>query len=195
MRSRDVYSDGIRFSCRGVCTGVNPMPAKMKSPEELKVYEQAFVDEVWNEGTFDLFEETVSDDYVGHWFDLEEDKVDKEGLRAFIQSVRDGFSDFHMDVEYMIAEDDMVTVGFTVSGTHDGEFMGIPATGKSGTSPGILVHKVDEDGMLVEGWAVWDALGQLQQLGVVPESFSLASFLETGAEMAKQDVLKLTKGK
>lgn len=171
------------------------MAIEMKSPEELKAYEQEFVDEVWNEDKFDILEETVSDEYVGHWFDPEEGDVDKEGLRAFIQSARDGFSDFHMDVEYMIAEGDMVTVAFTVSGTHDGEFMDIPATGKSGTSPGILVHKFDTDGMIIEGWAIWDALGQLQQLGVVPESFSLASFLETGAKLAKQDVLKLTKGR
>jgi steroid delta-isomerase-like uncharacterized protein len=171
------------------------MATELQTEEDLKEFEQEFVDEVWNEGKFDLFEETVSDEYVGHWFNPAEGEVDKEGLRRFIQSARDGFSDLQMDVEHMIAEDNMITVAFTVSGTHDGEFMGIPATGKSGTSPGIQIHKYDEDGMVVEGWAVWDALGQLQQLGVVPESFSLGSFLETGAEMAKQDVLKLTKGK
>lgn len=166
----------------------------MQSPEEMKDYEQKFVDEVWNDGKFDLLEESVSDEYVGHWFDPEEDEIDKEGLRAFIQSARDGFSDFHMQVEFMLAEEDMITVGFIVRGTHDGEFMGIPATGNAGTSPGILVHRIDDEGKIVEGWAVWDALGQLQQLGVVPESFSLSSFLETGAKLAKQDVLKRTKG-
>lgn len=163
------------------------------NPAELKAYEQRFVDEVWNEGTFDLFETTVHDDYAGYWFDPETETVDKAGLRAFIETVRGGFSDFHMDVEFMLAEDDMVAVGFTVSGTHDGEFMGISPTGKSGTTPGILVHRFDEDGMVVEGWAVWDALGQLQQLGVAPEKFTLAAFLETGANLAKQDVMKLTK--
>jgi steroid delta-isomerase-like uncharacterized protein len=161
--------------------------------EELKAYEQRFVDEVWNDRTFDLLEETISDDYVGYWFDPETGDVDKAGLRAFIEAVHEGFSDFHMDVEFMIAEDDMVAVAFTTTGTHDGEFMGIPATGESGTTPGIFVHKFDEDGMVTQAWAVWDALGQLQQLGVVPENFTLASFLETGANLAKQDVLKLAK--
>jgi hypothetical protein len=56
-----------------------------------------------------------------------------------------------------------------------------------------MVHRF-EDGKVVEAWAVWDALGQLQQLGVLPESFTLASFLETGANLAKQDVLKIAKG-
>jgi hypothetical protein len=68
--------------------------------------------------------------------------------------------------------------------------MGIPATGKSGTTHGIMVHRF-EDEKIVEGWAVWDALGQFQQLGVIPETFTLTSFLETSANLAKQDVLKL----
>jgi len=171
------------------------MAVTERNPEQLKGYEQRFIEEAWNGGNYDIIEETISEEYVGHWFDLEEGDVDRDGLEAFIRAVRDGFSDFHMDVEFMLAEDDMITVGFTVSGTHDGEFMGIPATDESGTSPGIFVHRFDEDGKVAEAWAVWDALGQMQQLGVVPETFTLASFLETGANLAKQDVLKLTKGR
>lgn len=163
-----------------------------KTTEQLKDYEQRFIDETWNSGNYDIIEETVSEDYVGHWFDPEEGDVDRDDLEAFIRAVREGYSDFHMEVEFMLAEDDMVTVGFTEEGTHDGEFMGIPATGNSATSPGIFVHKFDEDGMVEEAWGVWDALGQMQQLGVAPETFTLASFLETGATLAKQDVLKLT---
>jgi steroid delta-isomerase-like uncharacterized protein len=167
----------------------------MKSREELKAFEEKFVDEVWNDGNFDLLEESMAAEFVGHWFDPDHDEVDKDGLRAFIQSIHDGFSDFQMDIETMVAEDEMITVAFTVSGTHDGEFMGIPATGEAVTTPGIFIHEFDDDGMVVEAWGVWDALGHLQKLGVVPESFSLASFLETGANLAKQDVLMRTKGK
>ena len=99
-----------------------------------------------------------------------------------------------MTVEFMLIEDAMGVTGFTVSGTHYGEFMGIPATENVRTTPGIMVHRFEE-GKVVEAWAVWDALGQLQQLGVLPKSFTLASFLETGANLAKRDVLKLEKGK
>lgn len=166
----------------------------MQSPEATKEYEQNFIDEVWNEGTYDLFDETVSEEYVGHWFDVEHGDIDRDGYRAFIEDVRSGFSDFTMNTELMIVEDDMAVVAFTASGTHDGEFMDIPATGTAGSTPGILIHRFDDEGMVVEGWAVWDALGLLQQLGVVPESFSLTSFLETGATLAKQDVLKRTRG-
>jgi steroid delta-isomerase-like uncharacterized protein len=169
------------------------MSTATKNPEELKEYEEQFIDEVWNAGEFDFLEETVSDDYVGHWFDLDQETVDKAGLRDFIEEARAGFSDFEMTPEFMLVEDDMITVGFTTSGTHDGEFMDIPPTGEAGNTTGIFVHRFDDDGMMTEAWASWDALGMLQQLGVVPKSFTLASFLDTGAHLAKQDILKLTK--
>lgn len=161
---------------------------------QMKEFEREFVEEVWNGGNYDFIEETHGEDYVGHWFDPEGGDVDRDGLEAFVRAVRSGFPDFEMTVEFVLAEGDKAATGFTVSGTHDGEYMGIPPTGTAGSSPGIMVHRF-EDGEVVEAWAVWDALGQLQQLGVVPESFTLASFLETGARLAKQDVLKLTSGR
>lgn len=169
------------------------MPIEIQSPEELETYEQEFVDEVWNGDNYDFIEETHSKDYVGHWFDLDGDDVEQAGLEAFIREVHVGFSDFEMTVEFIVAKDGMPVTGFMVSGTHDGEFFGIPATDNFVSTPGIMVHRF-EDGKVDEAWAVWDALGQLQQLGVLPKSFTLASFLETGANLAKQDVLKLAKG-
>lgn len=171
------------------------MATAMTNPEEMKQFEEQFVDEVFNHGDFSLFEKTVSEDYVGYWFDPKGEELDYEGFRTFIEDVRGGFSDFKMEVEYYVAEDDKITVAFTTSGTHDGEFMGIPPTDEYVTIPGIFVHRFDDEGNVVEGWAVWDALAMLQQLDLVPETFTLASFLETGAKLAKRDVLQLTKGK
>lgn len=171
------------------------MATAVTPPEEIEVQEREFIEQVWNGREYDRIEETHTDDYVGHWLDVNDGALDRDGLEAFIRSIHDGFSDFRMDVEFVLVDDDMVAVGFTGTGTHDGEFMGIPPTERTGAAPGIYVHRADEDGMIVEGWAVWDAFGQLQQLGVVPEEFTLASFLETGANLAKQDVLKLAKGK
>jgi steroid delta-isomerase-like uncharacterized protein len=171
------------------------MATTTRPTEERREYEQQFIDEVWNGREFDLVLETISEDYVGHWFDPEVGDVDREGLVSFIEAAHEGFSDLHMEAEFMLAEDDMIAVGFTISGTHDGEYMGIPPTGEYGESPGIFVHRFGEAGKVVEAWAVWDALGQMQQLGVVPETFTLVSFLETGANRAKQDILKLAKGR
>ncbi len=170
------------------------MATAIHSPEQMESFENAFVDEVWNGRNYDYIEETHAEDYVGHWFDPAGGDTDLEGLEMFIRAAHEGFSDFEMDIEFTLVEDDMAVTGFTVTGTHDGEYMGIPATEESGSSPGIMVHRFAGD-KVVEAWAVWDALGQLQQLGVVPENFTLASFLETGANLAKKDVLKLAKGR
>ena len=167
------------------------MAIKMPTTQELIEYEERFIDEIWNGRDLDAIDELVSEEYVGHWFAADGD-VDRDGLREFIAATHEGFSDFHMESEFMIGQDDMITVGFVVTGTHDGEYMGIPATGKSGRVPGIFVHRI-EDGKAVEAWATWDALGLLQQVGVVPETFTLSAFLETGARLAKQDVLKMAK--
>lgn len=169
------------------------MAATQQTEEQIEEFERNFVEDVWNGDNYEFIEETHSEDYVGHWFDLDGSDVDRAGLESFIREIHAGFSDFEMTVEFMVAVDDMGVTGFTVNGTHDGEFMGIPATDNVGSTPGIMVHRF-EDGTVVEAWAVWDALGQLQQLGVLPKSFTLASFLETGANLAKQDVLKLAKG-
>lgn len=160
--------------------------------EQMRESEERMVEEVWNEGNMDVLEELTAEDYVGHWFSMEGGDTDRDGLREFIEEVRTGFSDFHMDVEFMVAEDDMITVGFTTSGTHDGEFMGIPATNVDpGETPGIMVHRI-EDGKIVEGWATWDALGMMQSLGLVPEEFRITDFLETGVNMARQGIMRRT---
>lgn len=140
-----------------------------------KALQQRFVEKCWNEGDLDLIDELHSEDYVGHWYLLGGGDADRESLKNFIHEVRNGFPDFEMTVEFMIAEDDMVSMGFTAAGTHEGDFMGIsPTEAKPDVpTPGHLTHRF-EDGKIVEGWSTWDALGLLQRLGVVPADLSAA---------------------
>lgn len=160
--------------------------------EQLHEYEERFVKEVWNERKLDAIDELFAPDYTGHWFAPGGATVDRDGLREFIKTIHGGFSDFRMDIEFIVAEDDMVTVGFVGTGTHDGTFMDIPATGVKGSTPGIMAQRI-ENGKAVEGYAVWDALGLLQQVGVVPEEFTLTEFLETALELTKQGFTRRTK--
>lgn len=170
------------------------MPAGMAdtSTDEMRAHEERMVEEVWNGRDLDVLDELTSEAYEGHWFSMDGEDTDREGLKEFIASVHEGFSDFEMETEFMVAEDDMITVGFTTSGTNDGEFMDIPATDeRSAEMPGIMVHRY-EDGQMVEGWATWDALGLMQDLGLVPETFHLTAFLETGVNMARQGIMRRT---
>jgi steroid delta-isomerase-like uncharacterized protein len=73
----------------------------------------------------------------------------------------------HWNIEEIFSSDDRVTVRWTGSGTHVGEINGIPPTGNSIKVDAISIHRVD-NGKIGETWEVWDTLGFLQQLGVVP---------------------------
>lgn len=68
--------------------------------------------------------------------------------------------------EHVIAEDDLVAGRWTVSGTHEGEFEGIPPTGEEVEVPASGLFQV-ENGGIVEAWLTYDRLGLLQQIGVV----------------------------
>ena len=68
----------------------------------------------------------------------------------------------------MIAEGDKVVTRFTMRGTHQGEFMGIPSTGKHVSVTGIGIDRI-KDGNFVESWMNEDNLGLMQQLGAIPQ--------------------------
>lgn len=90
-----------------------------------------------------------------------------DGARQLITMLKSGFPDFPSQIELMAAEGDRVAVRCAHRGTHQGDFLGVPATGKpvSITATGIYTVK---DGKLVQNQVIFDAFGMLQQLGVVP---------------------------
>jgi steroid delta-isomerase-like uncharacterized protein len=96
--------------------------------------------------------------------------IDATGAEAFKHVWRvllRAFPDLRVEVEDLIAEGDKVVCRNTVTGTHLGEYLGRPATGKSVTYHEIFVFRVD-GGRIVESWGVVDVLSQLRQLGLLP---------------------------
>jgi steroid delta-isomerase-like uncharacterized protein len=77
------------------------------------------------------------------------------------------FPDLHVAVEDVIAEGDKVVARNTVTGTHQGEYMGLPPTGKSVTYNEIFILRF-ADGRIAEIWGVVDVLSQMRQLGMIP---------------------------
>jgi hypothetical protein len=96
---------------------------------------------------------------------------DVRGLKDFKKRVSecfDAFPDNHATIDDMVAEGDKVVVRYTLTGTHKGELMGVLATNKKVTIWAIdIVHNVG--GKFVEAWTMFDTLGLMQQLGVVPK--------------------------
>ena len=93
--------------------------------------------------------------------------VSDEELKHHIALYEAAFPSYQLIAEDMIAEGDKVVVRSTFRGTHKGDLMGIAPTGKQVTMPLILIYRIADD-KIVEHWMQADALGLLQQLGVIP---------------------------
>jgi steroid delta-isomerase-like uncharacterized protein len=94
--------------------------------------------------------------------------MDMAAMKQFVPAWYTAFPDSHAAVEDLIAEGDKVVQRYTVRATHQGEFMGVPATGKVVTLTGIIISRF-AGGKIVEDWDNPDMLGFMQQLGAIPQ--------------------------
>jgi hypothetical protein len=94
-----------------------------------------------------------------------------QALKEVFARLHRAFPDLHIAVEDMIAEGDKVVCRNTVTGTHQGEYMGLPPTGKSIRYNEIFIVRF-AGGRIAETWGVVDVFSQMRQLGVIPGGFS-----------------------
>ena len=113
------------------------------------------VEELMGGGDVSLVAEILSPDFVEHEELPPGTPSGYEGFAQYVTMLHAAFPDFTLTVEDMVAEGDKVTVRHTGTGTHEGEFMGMPATGKSITIPGIDILRV-KDGKVVEHGGLTD---------------------------------------
>ena len=132
---------------------------------EYEAVVRRFYEQMNNERKNDLASELFSEDHVMH--DPQAPTgVGPKGMTDLVSVYQNGV-DGHWEIEELFSAGDRVVVRWTGSGTHIGEVNGIPATGKSIRVDAISIHRVTS-GKIAETWEVWDTLGFLQQLGVVP---------------------------
>jgi steroid delta-isomerase-like uncharacterized protein len=93
----------------------------------------------------------------------------KEGVRQFFTMYMAAFPDLRFEMLDMLADGDKTVSRFRATGTHNGDFMGMPPTGRSIDVEGIDIIRFGDDGLAHEHWGLFDALGMMQQLGAVPE--------------------------
>ena len=137
------------------------------SAEDNKALVRRFVDEVQSKGNTDLIDEICSPEFVNHSAP-QGLRADLEGIKILTTMFKGAFPDSYFTVEDMIAEGDKVVTRKTFHGTHEGEFMGIPPSGRPVNVSLIDVVRIS-DGRVVEHWSVGDNLGMMQQLGVIPQ--------------------------
>jgi steroid delta-isomerase-like uncharacterized protein len=124
-----------------------------------------YYDEVLNAGNLDLLDELAVAGYEEH-DPLPGQGEGREGLKQRVRMLRDAFAP-RFTVEELIAERDKVVVRWTNRGTHVGDFLGMPPTGRSFAIAGIDIHRLS-DGKLAEHWHVVDLFGLMQQLAPIP---------------------------
>ena len=125
--------------------------------------------ELISAGEIEGFGDLVSDDFVEH----EETpglEPTKEGVKQFFHMYRAAFPDLRMEAQDMIVSGDKVVSRARATGTHQSEFMGMPATGKTVDVQLIDIIRFGDDALAHEHWGVFDALKMMQQLGAIPEA-------------------------
>jgi steroid delta-isomerase-like uncharacterized protein len=138
------------------------------SIEENKEVVRRFAEEVLQKHNLSVIDAIISKEYVLHGPDGQEIKG-PEGFKQLAAISLAGFSDGSFTIDDMMAEGDKVAVRYTRTGTHDGEYHGIPPTGKKINVPVAFFYRL-ADGKIVEAVGYSDSLTLLQQIGVSPSS-------------------------
>ena len=121
---------------------------------------------MFDTGDFDEADELFAPDFIVRHLDAPE--LDREGWKGFSRPFVSGFSERRLAVEDLVTEGDQVVARMRFSGRHTGEFFGVAATGREIRFTGMVWFRISE-GKIVEHWGEFDALGLLQQLGVMEQ--------------------------
>jgi steroid delta-isomerase-like uncharacterized protein len=123
--------------------------------------------EVMNDHRVDAADGLITSDRPDHDPNLPPEFTEgREGFKRLFTAFIAAFPDLRFDTELMVADDDLVASYNTMAGTHQGEFMGIPPTGKSFKVLATDFCRFTDDGLISEHWGVFDMGSMMRQLGV-----------------------------
>jgi len=152
-----------------ILSGVNAM-------DEPKQLINRFVEELWNERRLDVADAIFAKDCVTHQLrsGVPADAVPRgpQAIKEHVAGWIASFPDLRFSIEQMLSEGDRVVTQLLMEGTHQGAWLGIPASGKKMQIRMFTVHRVVQ-GKIVEDWVLVESLGVFQQLGVVPNTADL----------------------
>jgi steroid delta-isomerase-like uncharacterized protein len=132
-----------------------------------KAIVQRLYEEVWNRRKLEVIKEIISPSHALQAPNMSGSSIGPEAYKRNVRAFLAGFPDLRWSIEDTIAEKDKVVACWTISGTHKGDYLGIPATNKKVSVEGITIHNV-AGGKIMDSYSNWDVLGMMQQLGVVP---------------------------
>ena len=129
--------------------------------EDNKDIVRRFFDELMNKGNTAQVDEFLAPEFVNHFGGM--GAADRETFRRLLPLYPAAFPDVHITIEDLVAEDDKVSARFTLRGTNQGAFMGMPPTGRQVTMSGMALFRL-AGGKIVEEYVNEDTLGMMQQL-------------------------------
>lgn len=124
-------------------------------------------EEVWNKRNLKVIHELISPSHALQGPNIFGTSVGPEAYKHQVSRFLEGYPDLRWTIEDTIADKDKVVACWTISGTHQGNFMGVPATGKKIFVDGMTIHQIAA-GKIMDSHSIWDSLGMMQQLGAVP---------------------------
>ena len=135
-----------------------------------------FVEELWNERRLDVADAIFAKECVTHQLrsGAPTDAVPRgpEAIKEHVAGWIISFPDLRFSIEQMLSEGDRVVTQLLMEGTHQGAWLGIPASGKKMQIRMFTIHRVVQ-GKIVEDWVLVESLGVFQQLGIVPDTAGL----------------------
>jgi steroid delta-isomerase-like uncharacterized protein len=137
------------------------------STAENKTTLRRFYNEVMSAGNLDAVDELVAADAIEHEAFPGVEGQGAELVKRLVTTFRTAFPDLRVNVEDMLAEGDKVVARVTLTGTHHGELLGMPPTGRTMSVAAIDIVRM-QNGKMVEHWGSTDNLGMMQQLGAIP---------------------------
>ena len=132
-------------------------------------------EEVWNKRKLEVINEIISPSHALQASNIFGSSIGPEAYKRNALLFFAGYPDLHWTIEDTIAEKDKVVACWTISGTHKGDYLGVPATNKKISVDGMTVHHIT-NGKIMDSYVSWDIWGMMQQLGVVPALGQTKSF-------------------
>ena len=136
------------------------------SADDLKKLNDHFYDEVFRRRHLDAVDELLTEDFVEHT-PAPGQATDRQGAKDFIGQMLQAFPDLNFEIETQIAEGDTVAAVGTMTGTHNSDFMGVPATGRR-VSVAVMDTGRVREGRFTEHWGLVDVPELMAQLGAAP---------------------------
>jgi predicted ester cyclase len=128
-----------------------------------------FYEDVIGTGQIDLIDELAAEGITDHEEGLPGQPSGREGIKFFVNAMRQAFPDIRAKtISPMLTDGDLEAAHVVLTGTHQGELLGVAATNKTVEFESLDIIRV-EDGKVIEHWGVTDTMGLMQQIGAIPE--------------------------